>query len=258
MEDMKIKVLMVLFLLFTYKYSVSQIDISQIIIDQDANVQQVTNIITSDIIGFQSLNNDAENINWSKQTGNNNKISISQQKDQWLGKNNQSYTFQNGDGNEIILDQTGNGNLFLSLQLGYLTINSGNRNRIDAVQEGNSNELVALQSGEDNSISADQRGMNNHLLILQKGNNNSVTNYPQENISGNILFDSIIQNGDNLSLITNNTPRTTANRNTFIQTGTNLSLSLENQFINSMGGMEINQTGHDMKIIVNQSYFPTQ
>jgi len=40
-----------------------------------------------------------------------------------------------------------------------------------------------------------------------------------------------------------------------LQTGTNLSIEINNSLLNSLGGVEINQSGKDMKVVIDQSYF---
>ena len=40
-----------------------------------------------------------------------------------------------------------------------------------------------------------------------------------------------------------------------MQTGTNLSFELNSDLINTAGGINVKQTGKDMKVVIDQSYF---
>jgi hypothetical protein len=247
-------------------------------------IQQIRTPSIDNILIFQNMNKGISNYAFAQQTGNYNTVSINQQNDVGPSAANQSYTVQQGNSNEMTIGQMGNGNLLLSFQLGYLAIlaggglqnniqlgnsnassalsgeitgftTKGERNKLNISQTGNNNGVMAVQQGTDNSLSVEQDGANNYLFALQKGTNNSVTGYKQENNSEEILFEKIIQIGDYLSLKTDESSMAKPTGNTFTQTGTNLSIEVNNNLLNTVGGVEINQTGRDMKVVIDQSYF---
>jgi hypothetical protein len=253
------------------------------------SIQQIRTSGMDNILGFQMLNHGAGNTAILQQTGNQNKAGISQQNDAGPATGNLSSTVQSGNSNEMTIGQIGTRNLLIGFQLGYMATetgrNQGNHfgyglgngngnafayghtkggetywvngegNKLTVSQDGNNNSVMAVQEGTDNTISAEQKGSNNYLLVLQNGKNNSVTGFKQENESGQILYDTIIQNGENLSLNSTEASKAKPNGNTFTQSGINLSLDINNGFLNTMGGIAINQTGKDMKVVVDQSYF---
>ena len=248
-------------------------------------IQQISLPGIDDIMSFQNLNRAVSNYVLTQQTGNLNTASINQKSDGNSEMSNQSYTFQSGNSNELTIGQIGSGNLLLAFQLDYIsnllnqkqqsqangfsialpTVGSsadgngyvveGERNKMMITQDGTNNGVMAVQQGSDNTISAEQTGENNYLLALQKGTKNSVTDYKQANKSEDILLDRIIQVGDNLTLKSDEVSKSSVNGNTFIQTGTNLSLEINSELINSAGGIEVNQKGKDMKVVIDQSYF---
>jgi len=241
-------------------------------------IQQISIPGIDNILGLQTLNRGISNFVNLQQTGNLNKASVSQQNDVGPAMSNQSYTVQSGNANELTVGQIGSGNLLLGFQLGYLATEAGiekgkkndisdppasesvssidgERNVLNTNQSGNYNGIMAVQQGTDNSISAGQTGKNNYLFVLQKGTFNSVADYKQENNSNSILFDSIVQIGDHLELKSHETSKPKPNQNIFMQSGTNLSLVINNDLLNSVGGVAINQTGRDMKVVIDQSYF---
>ena len=264
---------------------------SQVIIDNTTGtnineaIQQINTPSIDDIISFQTFNQGVGNLISIKQTGNQNSVSISQKSDASTEMSNQTYTIQTGNSNELTIGQIGSGNLLLGFQLGYLaTLAAGNtsselaipattffdfssltagnaivvegeRNKISITQNGNNNGIMAVQQGTDNSIVAEQLGNNNYLLAMQKGTYNKVSGYRQENTSDQNLFDRIIQMGDNLSFSTDGSSNASASSNTFIQTGENLELVINTDLVNTAGGVAINQTGTDMKVVIDQSYF---
>jgi hypothetical protein len=279
------------FLLLNIPFCSPQEIVNNPVVESLEAIRQISTDGLVKMLSIQSINQGLGDIALCQQAGNQNIFTFHQQGgDPLSGTINQSYNFQQGNFNELLVSQFGNGNLLLSFQLGYLanelganqsnqpvfslgnsngdiaalvTQNKNNgiwvdgeRNKIEISQEGTNNGIMTVQQGDDNSISAVQKGKNNFLLILQEGKNNSVNGYTQENISDNPLYDTIIQQGDNLSLSTDGVSRTSANQNIYSQTGTNLSLEVNNGFVNSTGGIEVTQTGKDMKVVVDQSYFP--
>lgn len=244
--------------------------------ESNENIQQISGVDLANVIGLQDLNFGLTNPSIILQLGNQNKLSV-KQTNQFEGKNNQTLNFQIGNYNELTLDQIGHGNLLLSFQMGYLALENlhrvfdlygankvdgenspaaGDNNKIKISQQGYENGILAVQQGNNNFISADQNGNNNYLRVLQKGNDNSVTDYRQENNLTGTLFDSIIQEGENLSVTTDGFPKTRPSENVFSQTGTNLSIEVHNEFLEPTGGLKVFQNGTDMKITVDQSYFP--
>jgi len=212
-------------------------------------IQQIQTLGSDDIMNFQALNQGFSNYALIHQTGNQNNTSISQQSYAGSSMNNKSYTVQTGTTNELTVGQVGTGNLLLGIQIG------GEGNKINISQNGINNGISAVQLGSYNTITAEQKGQNNYLSALQNGTNNSVTNYKQENESEQVLFDRIIQIGDNLSITTDGVANSTPAVNKFTQTGTNLSFQLSTSLLCTGTGVEINQIGHDMKVVVDQSYF---
>lgn len=242
------------------------------------SIQQISIPGIDNILGLQMLNRGISNFAILEQTGNLNKATVSQQNDVGPLMSNQSYMVQSGNANELTVGQIGSGNLLLGFQLGYLATIAGvekgkknlisdlplvegsltidgERNVLKINQTGNYNGIMAVQQGTDNSISAGQTGKNNYLFVLQKGTFNTVTDYKQENNSNSILFDSIVQIGDHLELKSHEASKPKPNQNIFMQSGTNLSLVFNNDLLNSVGGVEINQTGRDMKVMIDQSFF---
>lgn len=246
-------------------------------------IQQIQTLGIDDIMNFQALNQRFSNYVLIQQTGNLNNSSISQQNNVGPAMN-KSYIVQAGRSNEITVGQVGAGNLLLGFQLGDIaalaesrqgshpgtnnrttltllqnaenaSLIGGEGNKLSISQKGNNNGVTAVQIGSYNTITVEQTGMNNYLSALQNGTNNSVTGYKQDNESEQILFDKIIQIGDNLNLTTDGVANSTPVVNRFTQAGTNLSLQLSTSLLNTGAGVEINQTGHDMKVVVDQSYF---
>ena len=248
-------------------------------------IRQISTNMPDNILSFQMLNRTG-NYAFTQQVGNQNTTRINQMNDPGSDLANQSVSIQHGTLNEMTVGQIGNGNTFLGFQLGYLAawlsqrslcasdygsesalwetgtynytdiLTGGERNKLTLTQEGINNYLMAVQMGDDNFISAGQRGSNNYLMILQRGVYNSVTGYEQRNTSETILFDTIVQEGERLSLSATGISGSRFTGNTFIQTGTDLSLQVNNDLINQAGGgMEVRQTGRDMNIVVDQSYF---
>jgi|GEM_PF-1004379 len=250
-------------------------------------IQQIRVPGIDDILLFQTLNRGFGNYVLAQQTGNLNTANINQQNTTSTSTemSNQSYTVQSGNSNELTIGQIGSGNLLLGFQLGYLagltgsgtentlvdpvgTVSSaesavvgigsvivGERNKLIVTQEGDHNGLMAVQQGTGNSILAKQTGNNNYLLAMQKGANNTIADYAQGNESEQVLFERVIQLGDNLTLKTAGATDSSVAGNTVMQTGANLTLELNNDLLNTAGGVTINQTGTDMKVVIDQSFF---
>ena len=277
---MKKFIFYILFLILNSFQAYSQEIIN--ITGQDTNgaIQQISLPGIKDILGFQTLNRNTGNYVSLQQSGNHNATNINQQSGS-QEMTNQAYTVQSGTSNELTLGQTGSSNLLLGFQLGYLaTLNGtqqdnqtavptgfvesliagntitpeGDGNKMTLTQTGNNNGIMAIQQGSDNSISVQQTGNNNYFLALQKGSNNTISDYKQENTTGLVLYDKIVQTGDYLILKSDIASMSGAG-NTFMQTGTHLSLEMNSDLINSPGGIQVTQTGKDMKVVVDQSYF---
>jgi len=246
------------------------------------SIQQIHLPGIEDILNLQTFSQEVTNYTVIQQTGNHNTATINQQNNSGSEKSNQSFTTQSGNSNELTIGQIGSGNILLGFQLGYLAalsgansqanqgtgtngagittnlngnIIEGDHNQMNITQNGNNNVVMAVQEGSGNTISAEQNKDNNYLIALQKGTNNSLTGYKQENESGLMLLDRVIQVGDNLTLKSDEVSKSSVAGNTFIQTGANLSLEINSDLLNSAGGIEINQTGKDMKVVIDQSYF---
>ena len=286
---MKTTILYLIILLLNCFTGYSQEIINNPGMETNKAIHQISTPGINDILSFQTLNQGIMNYVSTLQIGNQNKASVNQQADGSSGFSNLSYSVQEGNSNEMTVGQIGSGNFMLGFQLGYLTNEAGRypgnpfgygfengngnsyafgpehsvndylvlgeRNKLTIGQDGNNNGALAVQQGNDNLISAQQTGNNNYLAILQKGINNSVSGYVQENMDGSILFETITQVGESLSLSATDVSVSKQNGNVFNQTGVNLSLEVNNGFVNTLGGIEINQTGRDMKVVVDQSYF---
>ncbi|MDD4968608.1 MAG: hypothetical protein PHT07_04180 [Paludibacter sp.] len=249
------------------------------------SIQQILLPGIDDVLISQNLNSAVSNYVFTLQKGNSNSASINQQYRTNSDISNQTYSVQSGNSNELTLGQIGSGNLLLGYQLDLMsssigdkkdiqagiqdpsllkgmkpdskdvTLETGERNKMIINQQGTDNGVVAIQQGSDNIISADQIGKNNYFLALQIGSNNSVNRYTQENESDHILYDRVIQIGDNLSLKSDESSKSSLKGNTFLQTGNNLALEINSDLLNSAGGIEINQKGNNMKVVIDQSYF---
>ena len=275
--------------LLNFQVGFSQDAINDLSLGTSGTIQQISTGGFENILGLQNLNQDVSNFVQTHQVGDQNIAKINQKSGTGANSANQSYTFQQGNTNELSVDQIGGGNQLLSFQLGYMTSEAGRlqgnhygfglgnsngnayayghqhtatnylvvgeRNKLTLNQDGNNNGVMAIQMGTDNTISANQKGKNNYLAILQNGKNNSVTGVSQENSSDKVLFDTFIQVGENISYDATEDSKPKPNGNKSNQSGINLSLQVNNQFVNSLGGIEINQKGKDMSVVIDQSYF---
>lgn len=277
------KILYLLFVWFLGLNAHSQEFINSPVTETNEAIQQLSAPGINDIMSFQTLNQGINNFSLMLQNGNQNKATIHQQSDANLGSSNQTYSIQEGNVNEMTVGQIGKGNILLGFQLGYLSIlpntnvpgfglesskvstvtsnesdaslSIGEGNKLHVSQEGNNNGIMAIQQGSDNLIDVGQKESNNYLSVLQKGNHNSISGYVQGNTSPANLFESLTQIGGNNSLLATDISGAKAMGNVINQSGTNLSLEINNGLINTMGGIEVNQTGMDMKVVVDQSYF---
>lgn len=234
-------------------------------------IKQISSTGYDNILMLQNTNKGISNYVSTQQTGDLNTSRINQQHNASSEMSNQSHTVQLGNSNDLILAQIGSGNLILASQMGLtkqsvilqpgnsMDVNSplleGESNKMIIKQNGSNNGIKATQQGSDNTLLAQQNGKNNYLLALQEGSNNSIAGYSQENISDQVLYDKIIQIGDNLSLKSDVVSKSSINGNSFVQQGSNLALTINSELINSPGGLDIKQSGHDMKVVIDQSYF---
>jgi len=270
-----------IFILLNWFTVSSQTTIDNYSSDTYDAIEQIQTSGKDNIMIFQNQNQGFNNHVSTQQIGNQNTAIINQQNVGSSSKSNQSFTIQEGNSNELNVDQMGSGNLLLGFQLSYLSLivnnSQGNQNvnsytyehntstlgepvlsennKIKVQQNGNNNGVMAIQQGTDNTISAEQIGNNNYLLALQSGSNNSITGYTQENESDHSLYDRIIQVGDNLTVETEGVSNSKSDGNLFKQTGKNLTIQINNDLLNSIGGIEIDQKGNDMTIKIDQSYF---
>ena len=246
------------------------------------NIPQIS---TSEVESSGTLQLNAEQLNISSitQLGNYNTAKLSQiEKIELISSPNSSNSFQYGDYNQVDLTQKGNQNILFSFQAGYLAtsfssententltgvlvptmlklnagstglFSSGNNNTLVSTQDGISNKFLSIQQGSNNYIQADQIGNNNNLVVQQVGNNNRVEDFVQNNIKGE--SDNITQIGDNNTLNSIDKLNTLYGNN-YIQNGTNLSITLNNSTLSATGGITVNQTGHDMSVVIDKSYF---
>ncbi|MGV8095688.1 MAG: hypothetical protein AB2L24_27880 [Mangrovibacterium sp.] len=280
---MKLALVILSFLLVNLNVAVAQDFFSERIWEMNELILQISANTPGKFQSFQTLNQDLGNFVLTQQIGTSNKSNIDQDHGTCSGLTNYSVNVQIGNLNDLTIEQTGSGNLFVGFQFGnpvnwlsralaefdlgfgnasleenmgdYNGIFTGEGNKVIASQEGMNNTLIAVQQGNDNFISAVQKGVCNYLIILQKGAYNSVTGYEQGNASESILADKITQEGENLTISSTGISGPKVGGNTFAQSGTNLSLRVNQDFINDTGGMEIRQTGRDMNVVVQQSYF---
>ena len=246
------------------------------------NIPQIS---TSEVESSGTLQPNAEQLNISSitQLGNYNTAKLSQTEgSDLISSPNSSSSFQQGDYNLVDLTQKGNLNILYSFQVGFLAsifstestdntlrgtilptllnlnagstgiFSNGNNNTLISSQEGISNKFLSIQQGSNNYIQADQIGNYNNLVVQQVGNNNRVENFVQNNIKGE--SDNISQVGDNNTLNSIDKLNTLYGNN-YIQNGSNLSITLNNSTLSATGGITVNQTGHDMSIVIDKSYF---
>lgn len=252
--------------------------------EEDEKINQIRATGLSDILSFQTMNQGLSNVTMTTQIGNWNKSVVTQQYDGGSNLANQVYSLQKGSDNEMTIGQIGEGNLLLGFQLGYVATEidpkekikypqnmvdccvtdggdqsfvQGVGNALNVIQQGDKNAVVAVQQGSENSIDVSQIGSNNYLVVYQKGNNNEIAGFRQENHAEKALAETIIQEGDGLVLNSLEASKSKPNGNSFIQKGINLSIELNNQFTNTLGGIEVTQSGKDMKVVIDQSFFPS-
>lgn len=247
--------------------------------------QAIINQINSDEFGefstAESLQVNSLSISSITQVGNNNSAKLSQTREGNLySLSNSAHSFQQGDFNLFDITQKGNEHVLLSFQLGYLisgtysigsnqlnvpsqnllsfttTTNNkftaGTNNALYSIQEGKSNNILSIQQGNDNYLDLEQSGNDNFLVVQQVGNSNRVEDFKQASIEGS--FDIITQVGDNNTFSMMNESIGGLSENSYTQEGSNLSLTINNSFL-SQGGITVNQTGRDMNIVIDQSYF---
>lgn len=258
-----------LFMLLNYFPATSQEIIDTALPNNNLAIQQIELPTYDDLQTLQTLNQNIGNTVSTTQQGDENIIYITQQNNNITAHGNKSEIYQTGDLNKLNADQEGGGNVLLGFQLGVsngadnnnfssptspLTPDLPAGNSLNIVQNGINNGIIAIQEGTNNSLSAEQSGSNNYMYALQEGANNSVIGYKQDNESDQMLYDKIIQIGDNLSLRINNAFNSNKNGDTFVQTGTNLSFQLNNNQNTFTGGVEVNMRGNNMKVIVDQSF----
>ena len=246
-------------------------------------IQQIHLPGEDDMLILRVMRQELANGVFAFQAGSQNKAIINQQNTINPDISNQTYSFQSGNSNELNIEQTGSGNIMLGFQLGYLTkirenghdakgddntvlcaskpqkpntlVVEGERNKMDFTQNGIDNSIMAIQQGSDNRIMAEQLGNNNYLVAVQKGNNNTVETYEQRNSTYKSGYDSILQLGDNLSLIIDDASSSPSIYNKFEQRGSNLQIEVNNDMSNATGGIDITQKGDGMKVLIDQSFF---
>ncbi|WP_159520878.1 hypothetical protein [Sunxiuqinia indica] len=247
-------------------------------------IEQIQSASETGLFSVQSQNQQDQNKVIVNQLGNYNTVSVEQSNSSEFEKANQAILLQEGNQNQTDMEQEGSRNSLISLQLGYLStrfsttnpsplfevlsanfslvdyvfgdLSSSDRNTIVSKQEGSNNGLISLQVGSDNYMSASQMGQNNYLVATQIGQFNHLLDFKQENQSSSeFLLESITQLGRNNLIEFSGTIKGQIYGNSYKQSGENLALKLNTSLITSLGGMEITQTGHDMTIVIDQSYF---
>jgi len=249
----------------------------------DRGMHQIRIVDAGNITKFQACNIGLNNYVLLWQTGVQNSVSIKQNSGTTSKLGNESYNNQTGNFNELTVEQIGNGNTVFSSQVGNYAIKNtdyllykidvekqnnaiskqmfntiwaeGEHNKLNLEQKGEDNLVYSVQQGTDNSISAKQTNNQNILLIIQKGTGNEVNNYNQQNKSAHKLYDKIIQMGESNYLDYNEVSTGAIQGNTFTQIGNKLSVELNNGMMNSPGGIDVNQKGKEMNVIIDQSFF---
>ena len=160
-----------------------------------------------------------ETLSFAKAQNRNNIVNVAQ-----IGYSNNLQAEQNGGKNELYLRQLGT---------------------------SYSNKAIIQQEGSENYINVDQNGDENNFNVLQVGNNNRVETFKQTNVNGK--KDDISQIGDNLTLNVSLETIGAVYGNTFTQIGTNLSATVTSTI--PLNDITVSQTGHDMKVVIDQSFF---
>ncbi|MEI8084820.1 MAG: curlin repeat-containing protein [Paludibacter sp.] len=259
----KSSIVIVIMCLFSSIHSFGQTNIQQIISPEFASIILEQNYISS-----------------ITQLGNKNSAKLVQTIDGNLfSLPNTSSSYQQGNENLVDIFQKGSENVLFSFQLGYLIsgilnegtqnntvlqnmltftttannfVGNGDNNTLISSQIGSSNKILTIQQGSNNFIDVEQVGRNQFFSSHQVGTNNRVENFKQTNIDGK--GDYITQLGDNNTF---NISETTGNlANNYIQQGSNLSVALNIDTPPALGGgITVSQTGHDMKVVIDQSFF---
>ena len=248
------------------------------------SIQQIGSTEIIDVLSIQNANPTFRNMANIQQLGNNNTASINQSATNEFADPNQAQLFQDGSQNMADITQKGGNNQLLTYQLGYLStkfdqsntvpvletltsyfplinyvfgdLSTAENNTVICSQEGSSNGLLTLQVGTDNYISATQTGQNNYLVATQIGQSNHLVDFKQENQSSSeFLLESVTQLGRNNLIEFSGTINGQIYGNSYAQSGDNLAIKLNTSLISSIGGMNITQTGHDMNVVIDQSYF---
>ena len=157
-------------------------------------IHQISTVGTNDILSFQTLNQGIGNCVLTQQTGNLNKATINQQNELSAETGNQSLTTQFGNSNELTIEQIGSGNLMLGFQLGSHAMLTGTQ-KDSPMGFGNGNAFTSVSQMVENGYAVE--GERNKMNISQKGNNNGVMAVQQG--SDNIL--SAEQTGNNNYLL---------------------------------------------------------
>jgi len=122
---MRRNLLFILLCLLNFQVGFSQDIINDLSLGTSESIQQISTGGFGNILGLQTLNQDVSNFVQTQQVGNQNIANINQKNSTGTTSANQSYTFQQGNANELSVGQIGSGNLLLSFQLGYLASEAG-------------------------------------------------------------------------------------------------------------------------------------
>lgn len=131
----------------------------------------------------------------------------------------------------------------------------GNGNLVSITQLGYNNRVLTVQQGSCNMLSLTQIGYNNGLVAWQVGESNWIDGYTQQNYSENSLCDRLVQVGEFLHFDARGLAGSGWSENRVTQIGNNLSFQINAVLPGSGEGIKVTQTGKDMRVVIEQSYF---
>lgn len=139
--------------------------------------------------------------------------------------------------------------------MGINLVDCGNGNLVSITQLGYDNRVMTVQQGSCNMLSLTQIGYNNGFFAWQVGDYNWIDGYRQQNYSENSLFDKLVQVGEFLHFDARGLEGSGWSENRVTQIGSNLSFRINAVLPGSGDGIKVNQTGRDMRVVIEQSYF---
>jgi hypothetical protein len=93
------------------------------------------------------------------------------------------------------------------------------------------------------------------LVAWQVGKSNWIDGYTQQNYSENSLCDRLVQVGEFLHFDARGLAGSGWSENRVTQIGNNLSFQINAVLPGSGEGIKVTQTGRDMRVVIEQSYF---